>query len=317
MAATLEFTRKWSGDSRERTKDQRSFTVEWDVKWSGGTLSSAEVENHPDAPVKFNDPDPDDPGSLAKCSRISVTRAGFKSFTYTAFFSIPTTGSTHTGGGASSSPLAEPPVYRWESVLYNLPVDRDVDGNPIIHSGGGAFGSLPTRDIEAIVLTVTKNFSNFDTGRAMNFGNSVNSSPFKGAAADEVRCRKIVVAGDFQTNASYVSVVHEFEFRDQDTWGLAPHDYRIMDQGYMARCTTTDSLNTLCKILMKDGSEPPEPVRLDGRGKPINASVYVPEGGTGFISGSSPAGAVLEQTPDAVFLRYKAYKRRDLNALGV
>ena len=316
------FTRRWSPDTYNRGLAAESAVAEWDALISTGTTVSTEaVQSSANIPVRINDPHPDFPGRKFRCERISIQRPGFKMFRLRADFSVPEDQEKHSGTLTSDDPMQNPAVFTWTNVVQSLPIDRQIDGHPIVSSSFEPADPSPTREVESIVLQVKRNFDVFVPERAIHFSNSINEDTFLGAKAGEVKCTKILPTMDFTKDSDFVELVFEFEYRDDDTWGRKPHQLRMLDQGLRGHTKygpDGDPMKVGRYGLIKfkeTGELLSSPVLLNGRGVPLDKDSYSMDEGD-FHEGPVPDGAELDEAvPDAVFLLYKTYKTRSFSPL--
>jgi hypothetical protein len=115
-------------------------------------------------------------------------------------------------GGTEPSPLFAPPIIKFDDVETEEEIDVDFDGNPIVDTAGQR-----VRGVKALfsdqVLTVTRNFSVFDTYLQAIYRRSVNSDTFQGWPPGTVKCMKLSADNVFDVNVGYWKVTGVFQFR--------------------------------------------------------------------------------------------------------
>lgn len=318
MAVT--FTRRRSNESSQRGRGALSRVIEWEA---GPASTATEVEQSPSIPVQLNDAHPDDPGSNARVATIAVSRRERANhWIVRATWDNPADSSDDSSEVDPENPLAAPLRFEWSLSTNGEAIDRDVSGNPIVNSSGFAFDSSPQRDFTAPVLTVIRNVASFDISTALAYVNSVNSGTWRGAQPGEARCLSILPASVYTDNSTYVELRHQFEYRPIGVWGAKPHQLRIRDQGNTAYASVDGAVR---EVALYDGlGDRMYDVLLNGNGIPISSGIThldfateQPVAAPSFVRGSVPTGAELEDTGDAVFLRYDRYPERDFNLLGV
>lgn len=315
---SIEFTQR-RDESLGLTPDGREANLEWDAYPAS---SSAAVQGDDEFPVEINAPFPGSEGSRLRCDRITVTRVGGRLFRVAAHWSIPIRGQDrHNGQATQDDPLREPTIIRWQDIQYTEPVDRDIDGNPILNSARRAFRDSPQRVFNAKRVTMTRNEPSFDISAALNFENTVNNSVFEGALPGELKCVSIVPTNVITVESVFTEVTYTFEYRSRMIWGNDPHQPRILDQGFESPATV-DGQTRIVRLVDVKGQPPESEVPLDGQGRPFRPDdfTYLDENGMPvasptFVSIGAPVGATVELTDDAAFLRYATYPGRDFNEL--
>lgn len=115
-------------------------------------------------------------------------------------------------GGVEPSPLFAPPIIKFDDVETEEEIDVDFDGNPITDTAGQR-----VRGVKALfsdqVLTVTRNFSVFNTYVQAVYRRSVNSDTFQGWPPGTVKCMKLSADNVFDANIGYWKVTGVFQFR--------------------------------------------------------------------------------------------------------
>jgi hypothetical protein len=226
-------------------------------------------------------------------------------------YSIPKDGETHGGPGSQDTPLEVQPRIRWEIGSTSEPIDRDIDGNPIVNSAGDPFQSTPSRDYTTIFLTYSRNEPFFSVQTALTYGNKVNSERIYIAGAGwveegQMRCLSIQPTSDYEAGATFVNVSYKFELRADG------FKTRILDQGLRAWFTNPATSAAALEHIVTAKKQPiSQPVRLDGTGRPLDTTLKVGDGVNVYstVARTTPAGAELETATggDAVFLKYSIY----------
>lgn len=171
-------------------------------------------------------------------------------------------------------PLNERPKYRQDYEYETVPVDRDVDNNPIKNSAGDSIeGLTDTRQI--LVLYVVVNQPSFSLATAEAYNDHVNDRPLVLAGQGTIEggralLRYMKVAGEWSPGDPFVRVEYCIAIKV----GLDPWDWFVRDQGEMG---WYDDAGTKKKgaIMQPNGTKPPGDVLLDGTGKPIDPDLKI------------------------------------------
>ena len=103
----------------------------------------------------------------------------------------------YTRNGASlnttENPLDDPPRIRWSQGSCTEQVDVDAEGNALLNSALDPIDPPLTRDFGTLFLTVTRNESTYDVGRALAFQNKCNEDAFPIFGAGTVESGQIRV----------------------------------------------------------------------------------------------------------------------------
>lgn len=227
--------------------------------------------------------------------------------------------------GDPNNPLAAPMRIHWDIGLTSEPVDRDVDGNPILNSGFDPFDPPTLADFPELYLNVTRyEPAPFNVARALSFIRTVNqgSITIGGAMFTDGQCylRRYAPTTEYTLDARAIEVGYEFCMREQG-W-----DTRLLDQGLRGWNTRNNATTEMFHPAEPNAPTPTtaptqisSAVRLNGKGKPLDTSLVTAGGDTLDQRPSSPKGATIEKSPDgsAVFLIYKRYKRSKFQLLGL
>lgn len=306
----IEVTER-GGRQTGTSDDQRTAQRRFHAKTSAS--ETAEDVRADSGVPQFNDEHPED--SRRKVRRVNVRQIQSSPlFEVDVQYEVPPDGSRHRAEEAlgEQEPLSAPPVYEWRQIVQDVPIDRDVDGNPIVNSARQGFATPPTKRIRSIHLTISRNQSVFNVARSLDFANAVNADQFQGAAPGLVQCLEIVPTSVFTIDFAYINVAYAFEFRDDVTWGPKPFQLRILDQGNMGLADDDGTIKLL--RIVTDSKQDVQDALLDGTGKPIDSTLKLGElADFDPVShpDGTPDGATLEgNRTKAIFLRYNIYKTR-------
>jgi hypothetical protein len=125
-------------------------------------------------------------------------------------------GITQSGGGSEpsnpNSPLYAPPRITWDDVETSEDIDVDFDGDPITNTAG-----QPVKGVKALfsdqLLTVTRNFSVFNTYTQAIYRRSVNSDEFMTWPPGTCKLMKLSAQNVIDQNFGYWQVTGVFQFR--------------------------------------------------------------------------------------------------------
>lgn len=182
------------------------------------------------------------------------------------------------------NPILRRPEVSKSSKETMKPFTHDLDGNPVVNSAGEAFDPPIMIEDGATVITITINVARFDITTADRFRNCINSEPFFDFLPGEARVVAYNAVYAFENNIRYERVTWMFECKDGGFEYIRP-----LDQGYMER--TIDGV----RQILVGGHPPSRPLLLDGAGVQLD----------------------VETPADAVFLNFRARRRRNFADLGV
>lgn len=147
--------------------------------------------------------------------------------------------------------------------------DRDFDTfgtvGPIVNSAGVQFDPLPEIDDSNTVIRVIRNYDNqIDPNELISFRNTITSTDIVIGDVLVLAYTGLMRSVDIGTRKQengfdYMPVSFQIEV-DENGWDLV-----ILDRGF-SEIPTGQSFDKLKKIVLDDGSEPLEPVLLDGEG---------------------------------------------------
>ena len=151
-----------------------------------------------------------------------------------------------------------------------LPMEVDLDGNPVRNSAGQKFDTPPMLELYYPVFTIGRTEYSNPCRRMVDFTNRVNGAPFWGFAPGQV-CMKSVMPSTSVTwgtpawNVQYEIAINIY-FPFLDLWQL-----EILDAGLQKINTSTNGFEAtftpLIAILDDQGKEITQPVPLDGNGQ--------------------------------------------------
>ncbi len=199
-----------------------------------------------------------------KVSNVDVVRDGYDVWKVTAKYSRPSKGGG-THGEDPDDPLRAPPELWWEEISHAVPVDRDLEGNPIENSAGDAFegGAPVTR--KSYVFNVVQNEIAFNIVKALLFADATNSDAFEGGKPGELLLLSMLPTQRYTRLSEYIPVHYRIEFRDKAIWGQRPFDFQRMDRGFQAWVNEND---VVTRYAIRDaGGEPiSSPALLNAKG---------------------------------------------------
>ncbi len=214
--------------------------------------------------------------------------------------------------------------------LRSEPIDRDIDGNPIINSAGDPFDPPVQTDFTTLAFRIIRTESApFNAAKALSFMGCVNDGSCTIAGMTftdgQLLCKVIGPIAEVTSKSTRIDIGYDFEAH-QEGW-----DARVLDQGFRSFSSNTGGTAGGRGGGPSEIYNPPDPtkpnsinpvqistpVRLNGKGKPILAA-FQDRYGDPLIEGTAePAGAKLEKTADAVFLIWKIRPRANFNNLGL
>jgi hypothetical protein len=319
---TANYTEDWS--KQKLTKAAAGWTADREFQVVGATseltaLSATALYGGAAMPTINSE---HSASSLLKCDSVAAEQTGFKFWIVKAHYSIPKDGQDHGGPGSQDDPLAVPPRIKWEFGSVSEPIDRDIDGNPIVNSAGDPFQQQPTRDFTTTFLHYTRNEPFFNVQTALLYRNKVNSAAMVIAGAGSItagqmKCCDISPSTDYTADAAFVPVTYKFELRADG------FKTRILDQGMRAWYTNPTTSQPALEHIATIKKQPvSQPIRLDGTGEPIETDMQRVGDGVNVyatIPRTTPAGAELEIASggEAVFLKYAVYGSIDFAGLNL
>lgn len=144
-----------------------------------------------------------------------------------------------------------------------VPLERDVDGAPIVNSAGDPFIDPPIEGEDSrLIINIVRKQDSCPWALIYQYKNAVNSDPFLGADPGTWKVVNIAPVRLWdQDKGFYFKITYEFEY-NPDGWRAKP-----LNAGY--RCKGTDG-----KIVraMDKGTPVPHPVLLSGSGARLSES---------------------------------------------
>ena len=171
----------------------------------------------------------------------------------------------------STNPLNDPVVVTWDDDPYQKPAFEDSSGNAICNSAGDPFDPPPEVDDSRGTIIIQKNVG-ATPGYVRGYRNAVNSNAFRvgrsatdpfilTVAAESAKIRRFAMSAIKKRSGTEFAVltIEMQVLDDADDWTL-----RNLDRGFNVK--RSGDATKRDKVLLDDGSEPSEPVLLDGSG---------------------------------------------------
>lgn len=224
----------------------------------------------------------------------------------------------------SNDPLEAEASYSWNLGGQGVQVHRDHIGNLITNSAGEVPTNTLTRFVSVVELHVSRNEPNFDLPFLLPFANTINSTDWiiEGVRIPRLLalCRGITPTARYTKSSGYATVGYSFlilpPVTEMEKQGRAsPHEHMIPDVGFRSFFDNNGTAKPDVITFAGSSKQPQKPVRLNGKGKIIDAGYTV--NGNDSIDGSTPKGAVVDKSGDSYFLRYQATGIADFNKLGL
>lgn len=166
------------------------------------------------------------------------------------------------------SPLAAPPIIRWDDETSTEPIDADADNKPIVTKNGEAINGV-TMEMSDPVLHVTRNFAAWNPHITHQYRRSVNSDAFASFPAGTARLAaapaELVIDPKFGT---YWRVAARIRFRypynttpDKAWYARVRHEGFLIKDGSEIKHATDDEGNkVVTPVLLKaDGTRETDP----------------------------------------------------------
>jgi hypothetical protein len=273
------FDEREGADEDQGSRYQRVFLARTDNPWDGART----VLNHPLIPRRYSYYSSGSELDLAAiCKRVRAIPYD----SARTFWKVIAEYDTHLDPAQQEpNPLNRPPEIKYFTIQYTIPAIEDKDGNPIQNSAHERFDPPAERQVSHLAFTAAR--AVLDPGSRLEVVDTVNSTPWWGAAARRWRCNHVEAELQYEridddTTIAYWWTVLTFE-RHRKNWDLS-----ILDQGFSEVVQGE-------RIKIRDDHDDPvsEAVNLDG------------------------AGRVLPADAPAVFLSFRVYDELDFNALGL
>lgn len=184
---------------------------------------------------------------------------------------------------------SDPARITWDSEQFQRPLVEDRNGDAIVNSAGELFADPATIDDSRRVVTVEKNLAVVPTW-ILDYQDAINSDTFSvdgvSIAIGCAKMQKVTVGPKEERNNTVFRTVTFTMALQRDTWKL-----RLLDAGYVVKKAAAPTEREAAT--MDDGTDPKEPMLLDGNGRPL--------------ANPSPA--------NAVFREFDVYKQRAFSTL--
>lgn len=227
------------------------------------------------------------PYQFASVRTVTCKRVEGGIYTYTAEYSDKNSSEKKA---TDENPLNDLPIIKPSAGMITRTLTRDLDDKAILNSAGDPI--LQTFEDNVIGLSVTSNVP-YVPAEFMALRNKRNLAAFTiGGVPVSAKAARFVLPSNWvsepkaRNDVSYLEFTYELILDEIDL-----HDGRPLDAGF--RWKYSDSPLKIITILNEDGSEPSEPILLDGSGH-INE----------------------DPNPDtAVYLRFEKYPTADFSIL--
>jgi hypothetical protein len=198
-------------------------------------------------------------------------------------------------GETVENPLDRPAKVYYDMDQYDVPLERDLDGNAVLNSAEQPFDPPVLKEDNRLIIRIEKNLATFDSTVAELFENAVNSATFLGFATNSLRITKISASPqEDAVYGDYYAVTTEIQRRPIEYVGHEPHQASILDMGrYELYAPGGDVSSRWSPILDTEGQHVTDAVALDGFGRVKSAS-------------AAP-----------VYLPFRRYPTYDFNSLGI
>lgn len=179
-------------------------------------------------------------------------------------------------GQPSQNPINAPPSIDWDTILTEEEIDEDADGNPILTAAGERVRGIKA-EFPDIILTVQRNFANWNSYVQAAFARATNSAPFAGWPAGTGRVVKLKansVISDPSKGLGYWRGTLQVKFRIP--WRTTPDKAwyaRWLHQGYFCKKKlpgppTSGGISPFSVVPCIDGHKTtatsPRPLDVDG-----------------------------------------------------
>ncbi len=219
-------------------------------------------------------------------------------FKVTCNYITKTTGISVSGSSGASGPLSQKPEISWTFATSEEPIDRDINGKPILNSAQESFDPPISQSKDDLVLRYVRNERFFNPRFAMRFKGAVNSSTFLGVSPGLVKCT--VFDGDKVYDnefSDYFVVTYEFQFR---LGMVAGKQYgwlrRILDQGFRELLGKNEDGTPIWENIKDNAGNPlSEPALLNGSGREL----------------------ALQTPPKGHFLKFQTHHKQPFSALNI
>ncbi|MDA8376367.1 MAG: hypothetical protein M0Z50_04695 [Planctomycetia bacterium] len=293
-------TPRWKDRVISKSASGWTGTLGWDV-----VQFVDELDAYNAIPAEINDSHPDEPALML--ARFRPANVGLTMMTIVAEYAVPKDGYFEP----NAAPLDQLERYIWKSGGSNLPVDRDIDHNPLITSAKVPATGI-TDFFKTRFLHITRYEPFYNAALAQEIENTVNAAAMTIAgfgAIDQgtLICRTYQPTQDYTSAALWVHVEYVFEYNAN---------------GFQARFIDADRFcldaqgNTQ-QILDASGNPVSKDIILNGRGAPVQSGFWAGKIGNAPTAGATPAGAAVQSTASANYLTYNIKGSYDFTSLGL
>lgn len=195
---------------------------------------------------------------------------------------------------AKLNPLFRPAEVAISSQRTTKPFEFDLDGFPVLNAAGETFDPPPTIEDGTTVITITRNVALFDVTTADRYRFSVNSEPFFSFLPGEAMAANYSATRVYENGIYFDRVTWTFECRDGGMEFVS-----ILNQGFMETDEDASVLagEQVTREILVGPNPPTRPRLLDEDGFQLDV--------------------VTRPPVPAVFLRFRARRRRNFADLGV
>lgn len=222
-----------------------------------------------------------------------------------------------TGGGPGSgqgdfskdNPLERPPEIEWDTVKYQVALDTDWDGKPIVTAADEPYDPPVVEDAGFLCLTVQVNLPTFNVPQIAKATYAANSDPFLLHDADEILCDMLRAKPGYENETFFVRVTARFVFNPIEyvLIGTPPDQKqvdvaggwrrRLMHAGFMEVAAATGKRQ---RIMLPGGQFPSEPWPLHNSGAAF-----------------TQAEIAAPQTYPRVYRKFRTKRPFDFNVLNI
>lgn len=279
MAATV--TERWSGDQSGLNPSGRSGRRVFDVSFSTASEASSRAARLATGIPEYRDAHPEDPFLWANA--FSVTPRG------PLIFEVAVDYISRVPPDKGTDPLDAPPILTWTQVVKEEPIDRTIDGKPIVNVNNEPFDPPLTESFADLALEIQRNLGTIEPTTYADYHNAVNSDNFLGFPAGTALMDQISATEATEADFIFWRVTAKVIFRIPDDGDYEKAWWRrVLNQGYMVR-----EDNLIIRARDAEGNPTPSPVLLKAD------------------------GTQEEDPANAVWLRFKTKKARNFAALGL
>ncbi len=203
----------------------------------------------------------------ASCRSVNCDKDNGGIYRYTAEYSDANAASVGGGGqdfipATYENPLLDLPIIRPSSGMVTRSITKDIDDKAILNSAGDPI--VQTVEDNTIGFAITANIP-YVPAAYLALRNTRNAGPISiGGIPISAKAARFVLPANWvsepkaRNDISYLEFTFELHVDEVDK-----HDGRPLDAGFRALSGTPEKLVT---IVNGDGSEPSEPILLDGEG---------------------------------------------------